>query len=241
MKKLLFAFVLFLSLTSIASSQAAQTDTWREKTLYGKYLPKGPGWEIVGEINEITDVEKNQVVGYDFSRETRNYFIMVNDGQPYLEAWDFPNTCPGGCHDSKMARVTFIPFKGINFLGELRWEINKTLGLFRFFVNDQLFLSVNMESMNPEDGIILEDSSVAPKELRDPSIICNSSVTCIRSLAFGQLAHENISKNYQSQVHFSDGVEALVPNNKLYNPARSERSGFLFSDEEALRKSILSN
>jgi len=231
MKKYALIICLFFIVNS--SSYAA----WVSQTIYGKYKPIGNGWETIGEISEITDADTNKLIGYHFYRKTRSYFIFPNDGQPYFEAWDFPSVCmPDGCKDSRMARVTFIPYNGQKFLGEIKINLNEAEGKFQFEVNNNYLLELDLETMNPVGGIIEENSSIEPKEWENPAIQCSKiNITCVRSLAYGRLAHQNISSDFTSLIQWRDGSLQEVPNSLLYNPGLAH-SGFLYSSETDLFK-----
>lgn len=85
----------FALLTALAFSAPAFGDGIRGIPIFGNLAPDpdGEGHFLVGEISELRDIDSNELVGYVFHRPFRSYYIDLNEGQPHIEAWDFPLSC----------------------------------------------------------------------------------------------------------------------------------------------------
>ncbi len=212
----IFIFILLLFSPYVF---AMESFGWRSVPVYGKYVPEGDGWRIVGEISRLTDTDTGEFVGFNFFRDFRSYFILQNHGQPIIEAWDFPLNCPGGeCPDSKLARVVFVPYLDNKMMGDLTGEKDEARGVFQISINETPILTVIGETMEISDGIIKEDLSRMPEMLRDPAISCSTEISCIRSLAFGKLGYEDLAPKALSTVFFRTGEQQIVPNLILFKP-----------------------
>ena len=211
---------------------------WRSEVVYGKYIPEGPGWRVVGELTRVVDIDTNEVMGYHHYRNFRSIWILVNKGQPYLESWDFPENCPlAGCSDSRMARVTLIPYKSDNFLGKIEIELREEDRSLKAMVNQETLIEFDTETMNPIAGLLREDLNIPPKELLDPAIFCSSGITCLRALAFGRLPHQDLRAHMYTDVNWADGAKEKILNKLLYSPYQESRPldpTFLYPTEELL-------
>lgn len=242
MKSFLAALACLVALSTANASPASLRAGWRGETVYGKYIPDGPGWKVIGEIIKVTDLDTGELVGYHYYRDERSIWVMRNHGQPFLESWDFPADCPiNGCSDSKMARVTFLGYKNAELLGELQFKLDEVNKQILFTVNNELLLQVDGETMQIVNGLIVEDTGKPPKELLDPAVYCAKGITCIRSLAFGRLAHEDIRPFMTSDVSWSDGTKQKVQNLSIYGKSPDDANSpeaFLFRTEEELRGAL---
>lgn len=222
--------ILLALLLATTFALPAAADGIRGVPIFGKWIPDpdGEGHISIGEISELRDIDTNELVGYVFHRDFRSYYIDLNEGQPHIEAWDFPLNCqslqnPEGkeCFDSRLARVTFVPYLGDRFLGELKVSIDQERNLFRATVNGETFLEVEGEGMTITGGVVKEDLQRMPEELVDPAVTCADGITCVRALVFGRLAHDQPRLSDKAQILVRDGRTAHVGSLKVFKPKAS--------------------
>ncbi|NUM88292.1 MAG: hypothetical protein HUU37_03725 [Bdellovibrionales bacterium] len=184
--------------------------------------PRGVGRVLVGEISELRDLDSNVLIGYVFHRDFRSYYIDLNDGQPHLEAWDFPLQCAGECRDSRLARVTFVPYLENRFLGSVQVYIDEARNVFRATVGGETLLEVEGDGMTITGGIVREDLTRAPQELMNPAVACAEGITCIRALTFGRLAHDGPRAGDHALIQTRQGRRAFVESGKVFRPRTHE-------------------
>ncbi len=242
MKSVILFFMLCLFVSNASAAKFAPQG-WTEHEIWAKYVPTpdGVGQTDLGSVSAIVDDQSGVLFGYTFYRATRSVYVMVNDGQPYVEVWDDPNICPPvGCPDSNLARVTFIPYKEKNFLGTMsvvQDDAKKTLSI---EVNGEKLLVINTDTIQIVGGIITENPNVPPQQLVDPAVQCASGTSCIRALAFGKLAHETLTSHSFSFIHWADGITTRAPNAALYKNLGPDSlaNSFIYADEAALKSAF---